>query len=822
MERTLLIDGIAASIGARAFDVLLALVERRDRVVTKNELLDIVWRGVIVEENNLQAQVSALRKLLGPKALATIPGQGYRFAISLATDGPSAGAPVSGVLETTNLPASLGELIGREDDLAALSRLIDAHRLVTVLGAGGIGKTQLALAAARGLSTPPAHGVWWVDLAFADSTDKVATAIANAAGVRLGDGASIALLARALSTRKMLLVLDNCEHLAKDVALVASAALESSPALRILATSQEPLQVPGERLYRLDALALPAVGTSLETARRFGAIRLFEARAQGADGRFCLTDGNVAEALELCRHLDGIPLAIEMAAARVPLLGLQALNARLGERLSVLRSSTREAPARHQTLRSTLDWSYSLLTSDEQLLLRRLAVFLGSFRLEAAQTAAADETLDKWAALDVIGALVDKSLVQVQGGDPPRYRLLESTRLYAAEKGDERCETGAAHLRHAKAMYELSDELIRAWFESDDMSWISRYHGDYEDLHAAFDRAAARGDAHTAALISRALSVVDFERNVYSNVRRRKQAAYRLLPAADPLERAYLLDCLTLFRLIFVPQMTRLEVSQARVAAWRALGQRRQLYMALARIAGDLAIEGQMQASLDALAEARGLEDPAWNARYRWFLAFGGRNASLYGEDGKAHAFWSRSMLQLAVESRWQSRIAESRVSCAQAALFSGDIDEALRLCRESIEELRGIDQPITLVDALTVQCASHAAAGDLNSARAAALESLNLPWQLENAVSLFDQMGWLATRLARHVPAAQMLGFADRGYVAAQDRRHAVAARAERQASASIDAALGTEEHKRWRAAGAIISEEQARALAKEALREP
>lgn len=820
-ERALLIDGSPAAIGARAFDVLLALVERRERVVTKNELLDLVWPGVVVEENNLQAQVSALRKLLGPKAFATIPGRGYRFALALATDDPAAAVPAPAAPAMTNLPVSHGELIGREDDLAALSRLITAHRVVTVLGAGGIGKTQLALAAARSAIGRPEHGVWWVDLSSTASTADVATAIANAAGVRLGDGDAAALLTRALAAREMLVVLDNCERVAKEVASVAADALRAAPGLRVLATSQEALQAPGERLYRLDALAVPPAGTSLEVARSFGAVQLLETRAQATDGRFALSEASVADAIELCRHLDGIPLAIEMAAARLPFLGLDGLNARLGERLRVLRSNSRGAPARQQTLRSTLDWSYSLLTPTEQAVLRRLAVFSGSFRLEAAQTVAAADALDEWAALDALGALVDRSLVQVQAGDPPRYRLLETTRLYATEKAAEQGETEAAELRHGRAMQDVSAELVRVWYDSPEGGSMTRYHADYEDLQAAFDRAAARGDAQTAAILSRALTVIDFQRNVYSNVRRRKEAAYALLPAAEPLARGLLLNCLSLFRLILIPEMTRLAIAQERVAAWRALGDYRQLYMALARLAGDFAVSGNMEASERALAEAGELEDPRWPPHYRWFLAFGGRNACMYREDAGGYVMWSRSMLKLALESRWPARIVESRVSCAESALFSGDIDEALRLCRESIEELRTIDQPITLVDALTTQCASHAAAGDLEAARSAALQALQMPWQLESAVSLFDQLGWLATTLERFDWGAQMLGFADRGYAATQDRRHANAARAEREAAAAIDAAIGKAEHIRWRAVGAALSEEQARQLAKEALRE-
>ena len=265
-------------------------------------------------------------------------------------------------------------------------------------------------------------------------------------------------MAKALAYRSTLLVLDNCEHLVADVARVAHAALDAAAGLRVLATSQEALKTPGEYVYRLDSLAVPPPGTSLECARTFGAIQLLEQRARAVDRLFALSESTIAGAIELCRHLDGIALAIEMAAVRLPLLGLEALQARLGERLKLLRGASRLMPARHQTLRATLDWSHSLLNSEEQAVLRRLSVFAGSFRLDMAQRVAATEDLDEWMVLDALTALIDKSLVQVERNEPPRYRLLETTRLYAAERLLEHAETEATLRRHSEALAALADE----------------------------------------------------------------------------------------------------------------------------------------------------------------------------------------------------------------------------------------------------------------------------------------------------------------------------------------------------------------------------
>ena len=380
VERELRVGGARAGIGSRAFDVLLALLDHRDRVVSKNELLDCVWPGLVVEENNLQAQVSALRKLLGPKAIATIPGRGYRFALPLADEGAdqapaAARSDAVASIARTNLPAADELPFGRDADMAAVTQLVREHRLVTVVGAGGIGKTRLAQEVARRQIDEHASGVWWVDLVALSNPDGIVPAIVNAARLQLEEGDPLAELARALAYRSTLLVLDNCEHLAADVARVVQVALGAATGLRVLATSQESLKTPGEYAYRLDALAVPPPGTSLEIARTFGAIQLLEQRAKAVDRLFSLNESTIAGAIELCRHLDGIALAIEMAAVRLPLLGLEPLQARLSERLKLLRSGDRLMPARHQTLRATLDWSHSLLDADEQAPQPRKGVF---------------------------------------------------------------------------------------------------------------------------------------------------------------------------------------------------------------------------------------------------------------------------------------------------------------------------------------------------------------------------------------------------------------------------------------------------------------
>ena len=478
-ERRLLLDGQPVTLGARAFDLLVVLVERSGRLVAKNDLLTLVWPGLVVEENNLQVHVSALRKLLGQSAVATIPGRGYRFELPVergdghapesATAGGAPTAPVP-VRARTNLPTGLLSLYGRAADVAAIKALLRRHAVVTVVGAGGIGKTRVAQAVAADVAVESGadfpDGVWWVELAASSDGALVPSAVARALGMQLpGDRLPVDAVASLLASQRLLLALDNCEHLSDAVAAFIDAVRAAAPHVRFLATSQETLKTAEEHVYRVGGLAVPVDGEAANAAHA-GAVELFVARAQGVDPSFALNPAHAPAVIEICRRLDGIPLAIELAAARLPLLGLEGLRARLDERFNILTAGARVVLRRHQTLRSTLEWSYGLLTPEEQTVFRRLGIFAGSFTLEAAQHVASDGRIGVWAALDHLGALVDKSLVLAVGDPVPRYRLLETTRAYALERLAEAGETESLLRRHAEAMLAL---LAR--YETDDRRW---------------------------------------------------------------------------------------------------------------------------------------------------------------------------------------------------------------------------------------------------------------------------------------------------------------------------------------------------------------
>ena len=473
-QRQLWIEGREATIGGRAFDVLLHLAEHRHQVVPKNQLLEHVWQRMDVNDSNLQPQISALRKLLGNKAIATFPGRGYRFTLenrdetsaaiartasveSKAPIAPTASTPVA-----KDLPPAPTGMLGRDDDLAALERLLQQHRLVTVVGAGGIGKTTLALAAAHGAQSDVPDGAAWVELAPLADPAMLVIVVARELGIPVPGSNPQATLVKALAERRMLLVLDNGEHLLEAVASLVQALLEGAPGVRVLVTSQAALSLGGERLFRLGALAAPDLGVSVEEALSYGAVALFVDQAQAADRHFQLTPENLPAVVDLCVHLDGVALAIKLAAARLPLFGLKGLQARLSERFRLLGQGPRSAPSRQQTLRAALDWSHALLSQDEQTVFRRVGVFLSSFELDLAAKTACDDTLDEWAVIEALGALVDRSLVMLDAKSDGRYRLLESAREYALGKLDESGERCSMNERAARVLRQHFPALADA------------------------------------------------------------------------------------------------------------------------------------------------------------------------------------------------------------------------------------------------------------------------------------------------------------------------------------------------------------------------
>jgi predicted ATPase/DNA-binding winged helix-turn-helix (wHTH) protein len=459
-ERELRVDGEAVHLGSRAFDLLVALVDGRGKLVTKDEILSRVWPGVIIEENTLQAQISKLRKAMGTDrdALKTISGRGYRFVAEVtatsAEDSDARRAVASGRAHrmSTNVPPPATAMIGRETELAEILHLTSTHRLVTLIGAGGIGKTRLAVEAARQLLPQFPDGVWLAELGPVGDPDGVPHTVAQALGLE-PESVTPAHIVDALARKCALIVLDNCEHVIDAAAGMAEALLRADPAARVIATSREPLRVEGECVVRVLPLEVPpADADDVEAVLQHSAVKLFVERACSADQT--LSPASIAAAsAAICRSLDGIPLAIELAAARLPALGIEALASRLDDRLTLLSGGRRTALPRHQTLRASLHWSYDLLSQPERLVLQRLSIFLGRFDLEAASTVSESSEVDAPTVVDCISNLVSKSLVTTHvDAAATRYSLLQTTRAYAREKLAESSELDEIARRHRQLM----------------------------------------------------------------------------------------------------------------------------------------------------------------------------------------------------------------------------------------------------------------------------------------------------------------------------------------------------------------------------------
>ena len=533
-RREFLVDGRPVALGGRAFDTLLALIDAGGSVIDKDRLLRLVWPDRIVEENNLQAQISALRKALGTDRdlIRTVAGRGYQFIGQIhAAAGPSPPAPSS------NLPQPVSELIGRDASLREIMELVTVgrQRLVTLTGAGGIGKTRLGLEVARQLLPRFADGVGLAELGPLTNPQLVPITVAAALGLTpLSGTASVERVATALGGRHVLLLLDNCEHLIDAAARMAEALLRASALVCVIATSREALRAPVEYVYRVPPLDVPDEDNlDVDDVLGHGAVKLFVARAQAAEPRYVLDRRLAVPTVAICRHLDGMPLAIELAAARIAAFGVEGVAARLDDRFRLLTGGSRTALPRQQTLRATLDWSHELLSEPERVVLRRLSVFVGSFTLDAAAAIAASPEIAAADAVECVANLVAKSLVSADlGVAVTSYRLLETTRAYAREKLVESGEVERFGRRHAEYQRQLLERAQAEWETQPTAEWLAAYGRELDNLRAALDWAfAPGGDAALGVSLTTAAVPLWFQLSLLGECRARVELALSTLAA---------------------------------------------------------------------------------------------------------------------------------------------------------------------------------------------------------------------------------------------------------------------------------------------------
>jgi len=474
-ERLLTKAGAPVELGARALDVLIALVSTPNEVVSKKELMARVWPDVLVEEASLRFHMARLRKALGDgrdgaRYITTLAGRGYCFVAPISwSSNPSESATVAPPsIVHADLPHRPNRILGRDDDVLKLSAQLIASRFITIVGAGGVGKTTVAVAVAHHLEQAFAGSVLFVDLGMLSDPQLAATAVASMLGLAVqSDDATPSLIAY-LRDKRILLVLDTCEHLVEAIAALAANIVEAAPQVHILATSREALRVEAEHVYRLDALACPPDSSELtaEDVLNFPATQLFVERAVAGGAHLNVSDQEAPIVADICRKLDGVALAIELTARRVDTYGLQQTAALLDQRLTLLWQGSRTAPPRQKTLHAALDWSYALLSELERAVLLRLAVFVGHFTLDAALEVVTSATLDRSAVFAAIDNLVAKSMVATQPiGAMVRYRLLDTTRAYALEIGMGEVEFADLAVRHAT--------YYRRWLEQIGPEWAA-------------------------------------------------------------------------------------------------------------------------------------------------------------------------------------------------------------------------------------------------------------------------------------------------------------------------------------------------------------
>jgi predicted ATPase/DNA-binding winged helix-turn-helix (wHTH) protein len=533
-RREMRLNGVPTDLGSRAFEIVETPVQQAGELIDKYDLMNRVWPGAVVEENTLQAQISAIRKALGPDRglLKTIAGRGYRLLGDWRIeqeDFAAARTPIAdpGRSYVTNLTAPPSALIGRRTAETQLLELLSTYRMVTMTGPGGIGKTVLAQAVAHNLLATFGGDGLLVELASLSDPALVPFAVATVLGVRQGgDLISFDSIAREIGARKLLVVLDNCEHLIEGAARLAQTLVRSCPHATILATSREVLRIDGEYVYRVPPLDVPGQGGDKDhDILERSAVQLLIARTKALNTDFSPHGENLALVAAISRQLDGIPLAIEFAAARIATLGLQQVAARLHDRFNLLTRGLRTALPRHQTLLATLDWSYELLSATEARVLRHLAVFNGDFSLNAATAVMGD--LDAVSVADSLTDLVVKSLVAAdfQAGDD-HYRLLDTTRAYALEKLRGAGEFREAARRHADYFRQA---LIQAEAESNSLPpvmWQRRYGRHLGDVRAGLEWTfSADGDLQIGVALTAAAVPLWVHLSLFSECRERTKLA---------------------------------------------------------------------------------------------------------------------------------------------------------------------------------------------------------------------------------------------------------------------------------------------------------
>lgn len=720
-RRLLLRGDKTLPLGGRALDILIALVDRAGEVLSRRDLMSRVWPDVVVEEANLRVHLSALRKALGDgrggvRYITNVPGRGYCFVAPVERSRLEREArpePEPSPRASRGLPPQLERMVGRERVVAELCDLLRATRFVSVVASGGMGKTTVAIAAGHALAPEFDDDCCFVDLAAVTDGALVTTTVASALGC-YGQGEDpVPALLSLLAGRRLLLVLDNCEHVIEAVAPLAERVFASAPQVHLLTTTREALRVDGENVHILSPLEVPEDGDlAASAALASPAVQLFMECAAASGHRAALGDADVRTVAEICRRLDGIALAIELAAGRVGSYGIAGTADLLDNRFKLLWHGRRSALPRHQTLQAMLDWSYNLLADSERTALRRLSGFVGAFDLEAAVAVAGRGPAGEAELADALGGLVEKCLVSTMVAErPAAYRLLDTTRAYAAQKlaaAGEQDDVAGLHARHYADLLAGEDIRATTFGGLHDAAFAPMMGNIRAALEWSF---SPKGDPATGIALAASAAPLLLESSLLSECERWCDRALEALPASErdsPRELALLVP------LAISSMFTRGNTDAVRAAIERglalagALGDHQHQMHLLAGLNIFLTRIGDFRGALRS-ADRSGVvaaesSDPAAEVMAEWML---GVSHHLAGNQAKAQHHCERG-LELAsslgdpdIDFFGYDHRVRALVALARALWLRGVPRRAVQTAQQALDEAARRDHPVNVCIAL-------------------------------------------------------------------------------------------------------------------------
>lgn len=718
--------------------------------------------------------------------------------------------------QPNNLPNQSTSLLGRERDIEEVQSLLAKYQLLTLVGSGGVGKTRLSLQVAADVLDSYPDGVWFADLAPITDPELVSSVIAQALGMTQAEGRRVdEAIPLWLKRKKLLLILDNCEHVVETVARLADAVIRHCPDVRMLATSRQALSINGEVLHRLPSLAVPegAVGLRASDALRYGSIALFVDRAKAADMRFALSDDNAPIVAGICRHLDGIPLAIELAAARVKILSIPNLAKHLDDRFKFLTGGSRTAQPRQKTLSALIDWSYDLLTAQEQTLFNRVGIFAGGFTLDAVTTVCAGESLEEIDILDLLSSLTDKSLVVADtAGDQERYRLLESTRAYALEKLSAAGDRERLARRHAEQFRDHVQKADLSYGAGSAAAWFARVEPELDNYRAVLEWALTNGhDTSLGGVVAGGLERLWFDRGLPVEGRYwigRAQA--NLDESAHPEVAARLWRALSLLS----DGKRKRACAERALALYESLGENHGAAWVLLRLAFGLFQMGRLDESSEtiprALSSMRDCGDKQGVAKCLGLQALIQLNR---GDVAAARGLYAQA-LETYKEVEDEAGKAAVLGNLAELEFADGKVEQALRLAGEVLEiDVRGRNARNLAISYINI-AAYSIALGDAAGAREAARAGLRIGQQSRHRSSVataLQHLALLGALRGQAHDASLLLGFVNSHYEEVGLRREATEEWGYRKLMAALRDQLSDAEIEKFAAEGAAWSENRA-----------